>query len=66
MGARRDIRVSGSIGYETFDGTDLPNLEELRRHAERALRKAKERGGNCAVYYRMLAESHPVAAQAEA
>ena len=56
MGARRDIRVSGSIGYETFDGTDLPNLEELRRHAERALRRAKERGGNCAVYYRMLAE----------
>jgi diguanylate cyclase (GGDEF)-like protein len=56
MGARRDIRVSGSIGYETFDGTDLPNLEELRRHAERALRRAKERGGNCAIYYRMLAE----------
>lgn len=58
MGARKDIRVSGSIGYETFAGSDLPNLEELRRHAERALRRAKERGGNCAVYYRMLEEQN--------
>ncbi|MFT6830628.1 MAG: diguanylate cyclase (GGDEF)-like protein [Planctomycetota bacterium] len=50
------IAVSASIGFETFDGTDLRSLEELRLHAETALRAAKERGGNQGVYFRSLAE----------
>ena len=54
-GARRDVRVSASLGFETFDGTDLDSVEELRRHAEIALRKAKRAGGNRGVFYRGLA-----------
>jgi hypothetical protein len=42
------------LGYETFDGRDLQSASELRAHAERALREAKTRGGNLAVYYRAL------------
>jgi GGDEF domain-containing protein len=44
--------VSTSLGFETFDGSDLESLEELRRNAEVALRAAKRRGGNKGVYYR--------------
>jgi diguanylate cyclase (GGDEF)-like protein len=51
-GAREDIPVSASIGFETFDGKDLDSLETLRRHAEIALRQAKSRGGDQAIYYR--------------
>jgi len=47
--------VSGSIGFETFDGRDIDSPEALRRRAETALREAKRRGGNTAVYYRSLA-----------
>ncbi|WP_419190281.1 GGDEF domain-containing protein [Saltatorellus ferox] len=50
------IAVSASIGFETFDGTDLRSPEELRQRAERALRSAKERGGNQGIYYRSLEE----------
>jgi diguanylate cyclase (GGDEF)-like protein len=48
------VRVAASLGYETFDGRDLLSASELRAHAERALREAKSRGGNLAVYYRAL------------
>lgn len=46
--------VSASLGFETYDGTDLDSLETLRRHAEIALREAKRRGGGQALYYRSL------------
>ena len=55
-GAGPDLVVSASLGFETFDGSDLDNVGVLRAHAERALRVAKERGGNQAVYYRFLSE----------
>lgn len=51
-GAREDVPVSASIGFETFDGSDLDSLETLRRHSEVALRLAKRRGGDQAIYYR--------------
>jgi len=55
-GAREDVPVSASIGFETFDGGDLDTLETLRRHAEVALRAAKGRGGDQGVYFRALPE----------
>ncbi|MEM9383344.1 MAG: GGDEF domain-containing protein [Planctomycetota bacterium] len=48
------IRVSASLGFETFDGTDIESVDELRQRAERALQGAKERGGDQGVYYRNL------------
>jgi len=56
-GARSEIRVASSIGFETFDGTDLDSVEGLRLHAERALREAKRRGGDQGVYFRSLADA---------
>jgi diguanylate cyclase (GGDEF)-like protein len=53
-GAREDVKVSASIGFETFDGTDLDSLETLRRHAEVALRLAKRMGGDRGIYYRQM------------
>ncbi len=53
-GAPSDIEVSASIGYESFDGQDLGSVQELRQRAERALREAKRRGGNQALYFRAL------------
>jgi len=53
-GAKNNITVSASLGFETYDGKDIDSIETLRRHAERALRVAKERGGNVGVYYRQL------------
>jgi len=47
-----DTEISVSIGFETFNGTDVESLELLRRHAEVALRSAKQAGGNMAVYFR--------------
>ncbi len=52
--AMDSIRVSGSLGFETFDGSDIDSVETLRRHAERALRHAKRDGGDQALYYRNL------------
>ena len=49
-----DTEVSVSIGFETFNGGDVDSVEDLRRRAERALRAAKEAGGNRGVYYRDL------------
>jgi len=54
-GARSDVQVSASIGFETFDGTDMDSVETLRLHAEEALQQAKRRGGNQGAYYRGLA-----------
>jgi diguanylate cyclase (GGDEF)-like protein len=51
-GARSEIEVSASVGYETFDGTDLDSSDTLRRHAEESLRVAKQSGGNRGVYFR--------------
>lgn len=51
-GAREEVPVSASIGFETFDGADLDSLETMRRNAEVALRQAKRRGGNQAIYFR--------------
>jgi diguanylate cyclase (GGDEF)-like protein len=53
-GARENVPVSASIGFETFDGGDLDSLETLRRHAETALRAAKRGGGDQGIYYRNL------------
>jgi diguanylate cyclase (GGDEF)-like protein len=54
-GAREEIPVSASIGFETYDGNDLDSVETLRRHAEEALQIAKRHGGDRGVYFRNLA-----------
>jgi diguanylate cyclase (GGDEF)-like protein len=64
-GAREEVPVSASIGFETFDGSDLDALETLRRNAEVALRLAKTRGGNQAIYFRNPPADEP-ALRAEA
>jgi diguanylate cyclase (GGDEF)-like protein len=51
--------VGASLGFETFDGSDLDTVETLRLHAEIALREAKRGGGHRAVYYRSLATPEP-------
>jgi diguanylate cyclase (GGDEF)-like protein len=56
-GATGDVIVTASIGFETFNGSDVDSVHTLRRHAERALRAAKERGGDRGIYYRLLSES---------
>jgi diguanylate cyclase (GGDEF)-like protein len=48
------VAVTASLGFETSDGTDLPDVGALRSHAEEALRVAKQRGGDRAVYYRTM------------
>jgi diguanylate cyclase (GGDEF)-like protein len=48
------VEISASLGFETFDGTDVDTVENLRLHAEIALREAKRAGGHRAVYYRSL------------
>lgn len=53
------VNISASLGFETFDGTDVDTVESLRRHAELALREAKRSGGNRAVYYRSLSQESP-------
>ena len=59
---RAVISVSASIGFETFDGSDLGSPEELRQHAEMALRAAKERGGSQGVYFRSLSRAEALPA----
>lgn len=49
-----DLEISASLGFETFDGRDIESVEVLRSHAETALREAKRRGGDRALYYRLL------------
>jgi len=53
-GATPSIRVSASLGFETYDGADLQSAEDLRAHAEQALLAAKSRGGDQGVYFRSL------------
>ena len=56
-GAEGHVAVSASIGFETFNGSDLDSVHTLRRNAERALRTAKLRGGDRGVYYRLLSQA---------
>lgn len=56
-GVEGTIRVSASLGFETYDGTDLDSLPTLRRNAERALRAAKRGGGDQGLFWRNLAEA---------
>ena len=58
-GAQSDVVVSASIGYETCSAGDIDSVGTLRNHAERALREAKDQGGNRAVHYRTLAREAP-------
>jgi diguanylate cyclase (GGDEF)-like protein len=51
-----ELVISASIGFETYDGSDLESVEILRRHAEVALRRAKLLGGNRGLYFRSLEE----------
>jgi diguanylate cyclase (GGDEF)-like protein len=53
-GAPGTLSISASIGFETYDGTDLESAVELRAHAEVAMREAKRAGGNRGAYYRAL------------
>jgi len=48
------VRVTASIGFETFGGADMRSVGELRLHGEEALRQAKRSGGDRGVYYRSL------------
>jgi|SoiMethySBSTD1v2_1073268.scaffolds.fasta_scaffold320366_1 diguanylate cyclase (GGDEF)-like protein len=57
LGGSDGLSIAASLGFESFDGTDLDSASTLRAHAERALRAAKEQGGDRGVYYRSLA--HP-------
>jgi len=57
LGDTGGLLIAASLGFETFDGTDLDSVGTLRAHAERALRAAKEQGGDRGVYYRSLTRS---------
>lgn len=48
------LRVTASLGFETFDGRDLASADELRQHAEEALHEAKRSGGDRGIYFRSL------------
>lgn len=48
------VTISASLGFETFDGKDLDNVDTLRAHAEAALREAKRAGGNRGMYFRSI------------
>ncbi len=52
-----DTEISVSIGFETFNGSDVDSVEDLRRRSEQALREAKRTGGNRGVYYRNIRAS---------
>lgn len=56
-GTDKRVEISASIGFETYDGADVESVEVMRRHAEIALRRCKESGGNRAIYYRQLPEA---------
>jgi diguanylate cyclase (GGDEF)-like protein len=55
--APTSLCVSASLGFETYDGTDVDSVEGLRRHAEVALRQAKSAGGDRGLYYRSLGDT---------
>jgi len=54
-GVAPGFRIRASLGFETFDGSNLASFAEMRAHAEAALQEAKRRGGDRGVYYRSLA-----------
>jgi len=58
-GVDKPVEISASIGFETFDGGDIESVEALRRHAEVALRRCKEAGGNRAMYFRQSPRGEP-------
>ncbi len=51
-GSDQELLVTASVGFETIGGDSVSSVQELRRHAESALRRAKKAGGNRGVYYR--------------
>lgn len=53
-GVPASFRIRASLGFETFDGSNLASLAEMRAHAEAALREAKRRGGDRGVYFRSI------------
>ena len=53
-GVPEGFTIRASLGFETFDGTNLGSFAELRAHAESALREAKRRGGDRGVYFPSL------------
>jgi len=57
LGSGVGLEIAASLGFECFDGTDIDSVGTLRTHTERALRAAKERGGDRGVYYRSLASA---------
>ena len=48
------LPVSASIGFQTFSKGYPATREQLREHAEEALRSAKRAGGNRAVFHPSL------------
>ncbi len=57
LGGGTGLSIAASLGFECFDGSDLDSVGTLRAHTERALRAAKEQGGDRGVYYRSLANA---------
>jgi diguanylate cyclase (GGDEF)-like protein len=51
-GFEHELRITASLGFETFNGSDLESPEVLRRHAEAAMNRSKRAGGNRATYFR--------------
>ncbi len=51
-GQAEPLRVSGSLGLESYGPGDALSLEDLTQHAERAMREAKRLGGDRAVHFR--------------
>lgn len=46
------LKVSASLGYDTRRGDDASGASRLRRNAELALRRAKQMGGDRALFFR--------------
>jgi len=57
LGGGTGLRIAASLGFECFDGTNLDSVGTLRAHTERALRAAKEQGGDRGVYFRSLSSA---------
>ena len=51
-GHSEPLRVSGSLGLESYGPGDSLTLEDLALHAERAMREAKRLGGDRALHFR--------------
>ena len=53
-GFDRPLQITASVGFETFDGSDLESPEVLPRNAEAAMKQSKLAGGNRGTYFRSL------------